>query len=603
MRSEKSPRNAAVVLDQPTNPPKVIPDSSLNSSQNPVDGDSDPSLPRFILVKNLPMNVAEADVRKLFSKLSSVSEVTILGNSTNVYLRVLDAEEAALFLAKKASSPMSFKGKKLEVCLVSKLPLDLNETSAIVLATIYKETIEINVKNLHGVFAEFGTLRKMIIFKKKNYQVFVEFASAEEAQFFRGALNNVNYKGVFFLKIQFTRKKELVVSGNNFYEFDFGAAQKGELEKVFGLPLVPPSFKDPLREPRNPAAPKAFPKLGFPDRNGVQVDSRVISSEGIPWSIHDSVFKPKIDVPVIPKIPKVTAPDNVHKAIPSQNGLAQSLWPNLRMVSAAPVSSDPFSSGHSVLPPRRIQTPSLPRTYDILISFFNVSLKSRHLFNLLSLYGDVSRISVNSHRLMAIVSFRVNQHRLNALDSLSSPGVFDGHLVVEALDHPLPGFILADKKTAAVSRKTQDIFYTEQFTGFVQPWRPTVQSVPFFCPSHCLRVDGLPPQFPLRLLTNIFATIGEVTGIEENEEGETGNVFLFRSSFDATNVLCHFNYLELFGDVLDITFFHSKNSRPKFVLPEVTFTSSFVNPTPNVLQRDQSSTSVAKSGLLLGSSM
>ncbi len=71
------------------------------------------------------------------------------------------------------------------MCFVNKLPLDLNPTSRIVLITVYNEKIEINVKSVYEIFKEFGMIRKIIIFKKKNFQIFVEFDSADDAFFFK----------------------------------------------------------------------------------------------------------------------------------------------------------------------------------------------------------------------------------------------------------------------------------------------------------------------------------------------------------------------------------------------------------------------------------
>lgn len=107
------------------------------------------------------------------------------------------------------------------MCLVNKLPLDLNKKSKIVLVTVYNERIKINVFTFYHLFKSFGEISKIIIFKKKNYQVFVEFVNAEQAFVFKQALHNVNYKNYFFIKIQFTQKKELVVNSNTMFEYDF----------------------------------------------------------------------------------------------------------------------------------------------------------------------------------------------------------------------------------------------------------------------------------------------------------------------------------------------------------------------------------------------
>lgn len=89
------------------------------------------------------------------------------------------------------------------------------------LITIYFEKIQINVETIYSEFRKFGNIQKIIIFRKKNYQIFVELASTEEALQFKNQLQNQNFDHLFNLKIQFTQKKELVVNNNTMTEFDF----------------------------------------------------------------------------------------------------------------------------------------------------------------------------------------------------------------------------------------------------------------------------------------------------------------------------------------------------------------------------------------------
>lgn len=89
------------------------------------------------------------------------------------------------------------------------------------LVTIYSEKIQINVETIYSLFRGFGLIQKIIIFKKKNFQVFVELGSIEEAIAFKARLQAQSFDHVFNLKIQFTQKKELVVNNNTMMEYDF----------------------------------------------------------------------------------------------------------------------------------------------------------------------------------------------------------------------------------------------------------------------------------------------------------------------------------------------------------------------------------------------
>ena len=176
----------------------------------------------YLLIKNLSRETLPEQVKCLFPTLTSISEIIIVKNTSNVYVKFSDVKQAEPLLAKWSKESFKHHGRKLDISLVSKLPLDLNEISRIVLMTIYQEKVDINVENVHQMFREFGVIRKIIIFKKKNYQELIEFDCSDGAYFFKQALHNVNYKDLLFLKIQFTSKIELVVNSNNStHEWDF----------------------------------------------------------------------------------------------------------------------------------------------------------------------------------------------------------------------------------------------------------------------------------------------------------------------------------------------------------------------------------------------
>lgn len=162
-----------------------------------------------------------------------------MNNSSSVYLKFASLEEIKNIMKQHLVAPFCIGKKKLNLCLVNKLPLDLNQKSRIVLVTIYNEKIKINVFTFYHLFKSYGEIKKIIIFKKKNYQIFIEFESAEKAHIFKDSLHNINYKNYFFIKIQFTQKKELVINQNSLFEYDFSSG----LSRPFVPPVGPASFK------------------------------------------------------------------------------------------------------------------------------------------------------------------------------------------------------------------------------------------------------------------------------------------------------------------------------------------------------------------------
>lgn len=175
----------------------------------------------YILIRNLHPKTSQTKVKNIFKDFPSLQKVIKVSNSSSVYLKFSSLKEIKSIMKQHLVAPFYIGPKKLNLCLVNKLPLDLNQKSKIVLVTVYNEKIKINVFTFYHLFKSFGDIRKIIIFKKKNYQVFIEFGTAEQAHNFKEALHNINYKSYFYIKIQFTQKKELIVNQNSLFEYDF----------------------------------------------------------------------------------------------------------------------------------------------------------------------------------------------------------------------------------------------------------------------------------------------------------------------------------------------------------------------------------------------
>lgn len=174
----------------------------------------------YLLIKNPPSNLTKKILYKRFSDNKNFEEIMIIKNSKNIYIK-FDNLEAINKIIKTNDLLKNSDKNKLNMSLVNKLPLDLNKSSKIVLVTIYNEKIQINVFTVSDIFKQFGVINKIIIFKKKNYQVFVEFENNSQALKFKQKLHNKKYKNIFFLKIQFTQKKNLIINDNNLNEYDF----------------------------------------------------------------------------------------------------------------------------------------------------------------------------------------------------------------------------------------------------------------------------------------------------------------------------------------------------------------------------------------------
>jgi hypothetical protein len=87
--------------------------------------------PTFLLIKNLGADVNEDNVRDLIGDSLKISSLNIIKNSNNVYLKFEEAKDIHQIIKNHEKNPLVFRGKKVKMCLVNKLPLDLNQKSKI----------------------------------------------------------------------------------------------------------------------------------------------------------------------------------------------------------------------------------------------------------------------------------------------------------------------------------------------------------------------------------------------------------------------------------------------------------------------------------------
>lgn len=132
------------------------------------------------------------DIKRLaeyFSEYEEYEEVFQIQNCSNIYVKFKNPKIVDKII-KDHNQNKGLKLGKMKLCAVKKLPLDLNKASKIVLVTVYHEKIEVNAFTVFDVFKSFGQINKIIVFKKKNYQIFIEFESTQNAFNFKTMLHN-----------------------------------------------------------------------------------------------------------------------------------------------------------------------------------------------------------------------------------------------------------------------------------------------------------------------------------------------------------------------------------------------------------------------------
>lgn len=169
----------------------------------------------YLFVKILDKYCDPKKVTAQFREKGSFQGTLEVVNSLNFYAKFSSYVDACDLLKEHQDQ------SQFQLTLMTKLPLDFNLQSKIVLVTFFNEQVEMSLGLLSKEFSKFGKIAKMVLFQKKNYQAFVEFVQPQDAAKFKGALHNKQHKKMFFLKVQFTQKTHLRIKPNSSFEKNF----------------------------------------------------------------------------------------------------------------------------------------------------------------------------------------------------------------------------------------------------------------------------------------------------------------------------------------------------------------------------------------------
>lgn len=90
-----------------------------------------PEKPSFLLLKNLDPLTSESEIRRALSSLHRLKDFPIYRNCGNVYVKFPLLSDILKIIERNKLKPIFPGQASLKVCLVNKLPLDLNQKSKI----------------------------------------------------------------------------------------------------------------------------------------------------------------------------------------------------------------------------------------------------------------------------------------------------------------------------------------------------------------------------------------------------------------------------------------------------------------------------------------
>ena len=586
--------NPAHPINHSTHSKEQISERTFSISQLETQSQNPETAPSFLLIKNVLNALTKESVKELFKEKTSLSEVIVVKNSNNIYIKFSNPAELAQILSESETKPIMLNGEELRMCSVHKLPLDLNEKSNIVLTTFYNEKVEVNAHSIFEVFTEFGRIVKIIVFKKKNFQALIQFESANDAFFFKQALHNVNFKGLFFLKIQFTRKNELVINDNNIYEFDFTNAETRKtdlvavrLRKGSLLETTPSNVSQMSKNRLNtPSDLEKLNKLGDKAKYSCPTKenefTRFNGSECLEKEHQNvkRVFSKEIPTNNWPSKFVVSKPENNEYKFQPIAGV-QGRNPNmaLKVLDLDGSIDNNKNEEKSTWLPINIQKSN--KLFEIQVSNVSSQCKHSYLFNLFSLYGEISRIKVDSNSQTAIIGFASDLGQFAATCYLNNAVLFGKKIDIEVLNE--------------VSQRSSDLSYSksgsddsdselnnkrdsEKEAGvvyystrqFVEE-NDSVQKKSMSKPTNTLLVTQIASSVPFETLRSLFEVVESVFEIIPFTSESKSALVTFEKVESASKVLSMFRNLDLMGIKLEINFSAGGSTKKRTEIKEVVF--------------------------------
>lgn len=195
---------------------------------------SEPS--KVIHVRNVGLEIAEADLHQLVQPFGLVTKIVMLRAKNQALLQMHDVASAVSALQYYSTVQPSVRGRNVYLQFSSHQELttaDQNtpgrktdqdsQPNRILLVTIHHMMYPITVEVLHQVFSPHGFVEKIVTFQKTaGFQALIQYQSRQSALQARTSLQGRNiYDGCCQLDIQFSNLNELQVNYNNDRSRDF----------------------------------------------------------------------------------------------------------------------------------------------------------------------------------------------------------------------------------------------------------------------------------------------------------------------------------------------------------------------------------------------
>ncbi|KAJ3687861.1 hypothetical protein LUZ61_017025 [Rhynchospora tenuis] len=191
---------------------------------------------KVIHVRNVGLEIAEADLLQLIHPFGTVTKIVMLRAKNQALLQMNDMASAVSALQYYSTVQPSVRGRNVYLQFSSHQELTTADQSTqgrktdqdsqpnrILLVTVHHMIYPITVEVLHQVFSPHGFVEKIVTFQKTaGFQALIQYQSRQSALQARTSLQGRNiYDGCCQLDIQFSNLNELQVNYNNDRSRDF----------------------------------------------------------------------------------------------------------------------------------------------------------------------------------------------------------------------------------------------------------------------------------------------------------------------------------------------------------------------------------------------
>ena len=351
----------------------------------------------IVLVKGVLNSYPKSNLNTFFSQFGAIKRIILKPTTLHYYIEFEEINSVEAIEAQMAKCPIMLKGRELEIVRINKIPLDLNEPSKVILITFMGVIEKIELSLVQELLEPFGVIEKVVIIKKKNTQVLVEMDTIENSEKITESFaNSVMVKGMK-TKVQYTAKKNLVVSNDLENEFDFTVGETEGQETPKNEIIQETNFVS-----EEETAEKTAPKTEKTEKTAPKTAEKKFKFE--PYH----TFPARGDS-------KIQPPPGFGPSIATMPIISSSATKNRKNQR----TTNPFWKEQA----RAVHVKNLD-------SFITHEL----LFNLFSLYGNIEKMDLNSTLGEAMVLYQSSKQMKMAIDHLLGLTLF-GRVLILALIH------------------------------------------------------------------------------------------------------------------------------------------------------------------------